>query len=498
MSYAASPQTARSETPAGGRGLGLSLLVVATAQLMLVLDDTVANIALPSIQRELAVSAAALPWIISAYVLAFGSLLLLGGRAGDLYGRRRVLRVGLAVFTLASLLGGLGPNAALLIAARALQGVGAALVAPNVLALIATTFPMGKPRNQAMAVYAAMSAVGMTVGVLLGGVLTGTLGWRWVFLINIPIGLAVLLGTRALVEAPRHAGRLNVLDALTGTAGLVALAYGITRGGEHGWADSMTLGALVAAVVLVVAFLWQQARRADPMLPLTLFRDRNRAGAYASVLLIGGGLMATYFLLTQLLQEVLEFSPIRTGLASLPVAVGIALSAGISSKLVERVPPRAVAAPGLLIAAAGLYWLSLLAPGASYAGHVLPALFLTYFGLGLGFMPMTLTAVHGVAAEQSGVASAILNTAQQIGAALGVAVLSTVATTASDGRLPQAARALQQALTGGDTGTVAAARDALTHGYTSGFLAGAALLALAALIVAAAVTTRRTQTTAAH
>src|SRR5687768_6820378 len=201
------------EASAAGHGLGLSLLVVATAQLMLVLDDTVANIAIPSIQRELGVSPAALPWIISSYVLAFGSLLLLGGRAGDLYGRRRVLRIGLIVFTLASLLGGLGPTAALLIAARALQGIGAALVAPNVLALIATTFPVGKPRNNAMAVYAAMSAVGMTVGVLLGGILTGTLGWRWVFLINIPIGLAVLAGTRVLIEAPRHAGRLNVVDA---------------------------------------------------------------------------------------------------------------------------------------------------------------------------------------------------------------------------------------------------------------------------------------------
>ena len=306
------------------------------------------------------------------------------------------------------------------------------------------------------------------------------------------------LGLSLLVEAPRHAGRLNVLDALTGTAGLAALAYGITRGGEHGWADPVTLGALAAAVVLVVAFLWQQARRADPMLPLALFRDRNRAGAHASLLLIGGGLMAAYFLLTQFMQEVLEFSPIRTGLASLPVAVGIVRSAGISSRLVERVPPRATAAPGPLIAAAGLYWLSLLAPGASYGGHVLPALFLTYFGLGLGFMRMTLTAVHGVAPEESGVASAILNTAQQLGAALGVVVLSTVATTASAGRLPQATRALQQALTGGDTGGVAAARDALTHGYTSGFLAGAALLTLATLIVAAAVTTRRTQTTAAH
>jgi EmrB/QacA subfamily drug resistance transporter len=476
----------------GGHRAGLSLLVVATAQLMLVLDDTVANIALPSIQRELAVSAAALPWVISAYVLAFGSLLLFGGRAGDVFGRRRVLRIGLGVFTLASLLGGLGPSAAWLIVARALQGVGAALVAPNVLALIATTFPAGKPRNQAMGVYAAMSAVGMTVGVLLGGVLTGTLGWRWVFLINIPIGLAVLAGTRALVEAPRHPGQLRVLDALSGTVALVALAFGITRGGEHGWGDAVTAGALALAAVLLGVFLSQQARRQDPMLPLALFRDRSRSGAYASVLLIGGGLMAAYFLLTQLMQQVLAFSPIRTGLASLPVAAGIVVAAGISSKLVERLPARAVSVPGLLLAAAGMAWLSTLGPGASYGGHVLPALFLTYFGLGMGFMPMTLVAVQGVAPAQTGVASAVLNTAQQLGAALGVAVLSTVATTRSDGRLPGAAGALEQALMAGDQASVAAARDALTGGYGAGFATGAALLLVGALVVAVTVRTRRT------
>ena len=223
----------------------------------------------------------------------------------------------------------------------------------------------------------------------------------------------------------------------------------------------MTLGSLAAAVALGVVFISQQRRDRDAMLPLALFSDRNRAGAYASVLLIGGGLMATYFLLTQFMQEVLEFSPMRTGLASLPVGVGIVLSAGISSKLVERVRPRFVSAPGLVIAAAGMYWLSMLAPGSSYGGHLLPALFLTYFGLGLGFMPMTLTAVHGVAAEQTGIASAVLNTAQQIGAAMGVALLSTVATTTSDTRLPDATVALQQALASENRGIVVAAREAL-------------------------------------
>jgi predicted MFS family arabinose efflux permease len=340
-----------------------------------------------------------------------------------------------------------------------------------------------------------MSAVGITVGVLLGGVLTGLLSWRWVFLINVPIGLAVLAGTRTLVEGRRNPGRLDSADAISGAGAMVALAYGITRGGEHGWSDAVTLGAFVVAAVLMVVFVSLQVRREHPMLPLGLLRDRNRSGSYATVLFIGGGLMATYYLLTLYLQEVLRFGPVLAGLASLPVSVGIVLSAGVSSKLVERFAPRAVAVPGLLLAALGLYWLSMLTVGASYAGHVLPALFLTYFGLGMGFMPMTLTAVRGVADEQAGVASALLNTAQQIGAALGLAVLATISTSAANARLPQAARILQNGLLADDRGAVATASAALTHGYTTGFLAGAVLLLLGAVIAALAVTAPRQQTT---
>ncbi|HZW12726.1 MAG TPA: MFS transporter, partial [Noviherbaspirillum sp.] len=262
------------------RKLRLPLVVVATAQLMLVLDDTIANIALPSIQQQFGVSAGLLPWVISAYVLAFGSLLLFGGRVGDLYGRRRVLRIGLVLFTLASLLGGLGVNVEMLLASRGLQGVGAALVAPNVLALIATTFPVGKERNRAMAVYAAMSAVGMTVGILLGGVLTGYLSWRWVFLINVPIGLAVLAGTRTLAEGQRNAGTLNTFDAVSGSGAMFALAFGITRGGEHGWNDAVTLASFASFAVLGTVFLVLQRSRKHPMLPLALFSDRNRSGSY--------------------------------------------------------------------------------------------------------------------------------------------------------------------------------------------------------------------------
>ncbi|MBP0447503.1 MFS transporter [Roseomonas sp. SSH11] len=352
---------------------------------------------------------------------------------------------------------------------------------------------MGKPRNSAMAVYAAMSAVGITAGVLLGGVLTGMLSWRWVFLINVPIGLAVLAGTTALAEGQRNTGRLDTPGAITGTGALVAFAYGITRGGEHGWGDLVTVSALVLAVVLGVLFLWRQTRGQNPILPLELLHDRNRSGSYMTVLFIGGGLMATYYLLTLYMQQVLQFSPVMAGLASLPVSAGIVLAAGISSKLVERLPPRAVAAPGLLVAAMGMYWLSTLTLGSSYAGHVLPALFATYFGLGMGFMPMTLTAVHGVAEEEAGVAAALLNTAQQIGAALGLAVLATISTSAANGRLPEAARILQEGLAGNNVDAMATASAALSHGYTSGFLAGAGMLLIAALVVTTAVTTRRTE-----
>jgi EmrB/QacA subfamily drug resistance transporter len=395
--------TAASDTlSADRRKLRFSLAVVATAQLMLVLDDTIANIALPSIQKEFGMPPAILPWIISAYVLAFGSLLLFGGRMGDLYGRRGILRAGLGLFILASVLGGLGQNAAMLIASRGLQGIGAALIAPNVLALIATTFPAGKERNAAMAVYAAMSAVGMTVGILLGGVLTEFLSWRWVFLINVPIGLAVLAGTRMLFEEKTDAGTLNLFDAVSGSAAMFALAYGITRGGEHGWNDAVTLGAFATFALLGIVFLVLQGRRPHPMLPLDLFSNRNRSGSYLAILFIGGCLMATYYFLTLYMQQVLQFTPVMSGLASLPVSVGIVLAAGSSTRLVERFAPRTVAVPGLLIAALGMYWLSLLSPGASYLWHILPALFVAYFGLGMGFMPLTLTAVHHVSERQAG------------------------------------------------------------------------------------------------
>ncbi|MET7905723.1 MFS transporter [Streptomyces sp. NPDC005355] len=479
----------------GGRHLGLALFVIAAAQLMVVLDATITNIALPSIQTDLEVSDANLAWIVNSYALAFGGLLLLGGRAGDLFGRRRMFRVGIVVFALASLLGGLAPNEGLLIGARVLQGVGAAIAAPSALALITTTFPAGKPRNTAMGVYAAMGGVGATVGLLLGGVLTDVLDWRWVFFVNVPIGLAVLAGTKTLVEADRHPGRLDIPGAISGTGGLIALVYGITRGGEHGWTDGLTLASFAAAAVLLVVFLVVQARTTHPMMPLRLFTDRSRWGSYATMLCIGSGMFATFYFLTLYMQLILGYSPVKTGFAYLPFSIGMACAAGISSKLVAHLAPRLIAGPGLLVAAAGMFWFSTLEWDSSYTTHLMPAMFVTALGLGMSFVPMTLGAVSGVAHQDTGIASALLNTAQQIGGALGLAVLSTISTSAADDKLPEAAATLYRGLATKDFALVVRAGEALTHGYTMAFAAAACMFLVGLTVTALAINAKKQQPT---
>jgi EmrB/QacA subfamily drug resistance transporter len=484
-----------SGSSSGGRHLGLALFVIAAAQLMVVLDATITNIALPAIQTDLGMSDANLAWVVNSYALAFGGLLLLGGKAGDLFGRRKMFQVGIAVFTLASLLGGLAPNEGLLIGARILQGVGAALAAPSALALITTTFPAGRSRNTAMGVYAAMGGVGATVGLLLGGALTDVLDWRWVFFVNIPIGLAVLAGTRTLVEAERHPGRLDVPGAITGTGGLIALVYGITRGGEHGWTGGLTLASFAAAAVLLVAFLFLQARTADPMMPLRLFKDRTRSGSYATMLFIGAGMFATFYFLTLYMQLILGYSPVRTGFAYLPFSFGMAMAAGISSKLVTHLAPRLIAGPGLLVAAVGMLWFATLEPDSSYTAHLMPAMFVTALGLGMSFVPMTLGAVSGVSHQDTGVASALLNTAQQIGGALGLAILSTISTSAADDKLPEAAGSLYRGLATKDFALVAKAGDAVTHGYTMAFVAAAAMFLAGLLVTGFAINAGRQQHT---
>ncbi|WP_327692564.1 MFS transporter [Streptomyces sp. NBC_00459] len=479
----------------GTRHLGVALFVIAAAQLMMVLDGTITNIALPSIQTDLGVSEANLAWIVNSYALAFGGLLLLGGKAGDLFGRLRMFQVGILTFTLASLLGGLAANEELLLGARVLQGVGAALAAPSALALITTTFPTGRSRNTAMGVYAAMGGIGATVGMLLGGTLTDALDWRWVFFVNIPIGLAVLTGTKSLVEAERHPGRPDIPGAITGTGGLLALVYAITRGGEHGWTNGLTLVSFMTAAVLLSVFLVLQSRVSDPMMPLRMFKDRNRSGSYTTMLLMGAGMFATFYFLTLYMQLVLGYSAVKTGFAYLPFSIGISAAAGISSKLVTHFAPRLIAALGLTIAAAGMFSFATLETDSSYAAHLVPAMFVTAIGLGAAFVPLTVTTVSGVDHRDTGVASALLNTAQQIGGALGLAVLSTISTSAADDKLPEAASSLYRGLAVKDFGLVSKASAALTHGYTMAFVGAGAMFLVGAMVTALAVNAGKQQHT---
>ncbi|MFD8956265.1 MFS transporter [Streptomyces anulatus] len=491
MSAITTPHT--DPTPQRGRHLGLALLVIASAQLMVVLDGTITNIALPDLKADLGISASGLAWVVNSYVLAFGGLLLLGGRAGDLFGRRRMFRVGIAVFTLASLLGGFAGSSEILISARVLQGVGAAIAAPTALSLIATTFPEGPPRNKAMGVYAGMSGIGATIGLLLGGVLTEYLDWRWVFFVNVPIGVGVLFGTKVLANGGRAKGRLDLPGAVTGTAGLVSLVYAITRGGDHGWTDNGTLAFFGAAIVLLIVFVGLQARVSAPMLPLRLLKDRNRAGSYATMLFIGAGMFSMFYFLSLYMQQVLDYTPLKTGLAYIPFSIGMAAATGAGSKLVARFAPRTLTAPGLVLAGAGMLWLSRLTPDSSYLTDLMPAMFITAVGLGTGFLPMTLGAVSGVAHQDTGIASALLNTAQQIGGALGLAILSTVSTTTADDRLANADGAFYQGLASNDSALLSRAANALTDGYTAALAGGAILMIAALVVVGIAVNARRPQ-----
>lgn len=479
------------DTSASGSRFVIPLLVITGAQLLVVLNDVIANVGLRPIQQDLGMSQATLPWVVNSYILMFGALLLFGGRAGDLYGRRQMLQVGIVLFAAGALIAGLALNGTMVILGRGLQGLGAALTAPNALASITSTFPPGKHRNLALGMYAAMSGLGIAIGLLLGGLLTGTLGWSWMFFINIPIALLLLLGTRTVVEPERHPGRLDVPGAVLGTAAMASLVYAITRGGEHGWTDPGVIGFLVAAAVLLIVFLFAQSRTTDPLLPLRIFNNRNRSGAYVGMLLLAVGPLGMFYLLNLYLQYVLEFSPLQTGLAWLPFAAGIVLGAGLSSKLVTKFAPRVIVGAGMLITALGLVWLSFIGTDTSYWSHLLPAIFATAFGFALNFVPLISVAVESVEPQHSGVASALLNTAQQIGAALGIAVASSIAVIITHNDRPDALDALTRGRDTGDATLVADASDALIHGYSAGLLVGAIILVIAAIVTAVVVNAKR-------
>ncbi|KQP67981.1 MFS transporter [Microbacterium sp. Leaf288] len=469
----------------------IPMLVVSGGQLLIVLNDVIANVGLPAMQADLGMSAGMMPWVVNAYILLFGALLLFGGRLGDLYGRRRLLRIGLVVFMAGALIAGLATGGTMVILGRAVQGVGAAFIAPNVLASINSTFPAGKHRNTALALYGAMSGLGIAVGLLAGGVLAGTLGWNWMFYLNIPIGLLLLAGTRTLVEADRHQGRLDVAGAVLGTGAMASLVYAITRGGDHGWADPATLAFLAAAGVLLLVFLVVESKMNDPMLPLRMFKSRNRSGAYFGMLMVSFGPLGMFYLLNLYMQYVLDFEPLQTGLAWLPFAVGIVAGAAISSKLAATLAPRWIIGAGMLLAAGGLFSLTFISTSTPYWAHLLPAIFATAFGFALNFVPLTSAAVSSAAPQDLGIASALLNTAQQIGTALGMAVTSSIAVAVTTRHLPDALAMLTQGRQDGDTPLVTEASQALVDGYTAALTVGAVSLVLAAIITATAINTPR-------
>ncbi len=509
--------SAAPERPAAThRHLGWALVLISIAQLMVVLDSTIANIALPYIQADLGFSPGGLTWVVTIYALSFGGLLLLGGRLGDLYGRRRVFTIGLIIFAVASLLGGAAQSEPILLASRALQGLGAALASPAALALIRTTFPAGPQRNRAFGVYAAMSGAGAAVGLVLGGWLTGSdltflgthiEGWRLTFLINVPIGLvAAAVAPILLAESETHPGELDVPGAITGTVGLLALVFGLSRAGDaaHGWSDPWTMATLIAGLAFLALFAVVESRVAHPLLPFRILRSRTRAASFAAMMLMPAAMFAMFFYLSLYVQNVMGYTPLRTGFSFLPFSAGMVVAAGIASNLVGRVDPRYVAGTGTLMTAAALFGFSRLPYDAtypvtdvtaSYATDILPFVILMSLGMGLTFIPLTLTAVHHVQASDSGIGSGVLNTMQQVGGALGLATLSTIAqqvwSSKGDALADASQKAMEQLPPGAPTPSGAqlqalqevAANQIYTAGATTAFIAGSVMVLIASVII---------------
>ena len=451
-----------------------TLIVVAISQLMVVLDSSIVNIAIPSAQLDLGITDANQQWVITAYTLAFGSLLLLGGRIGDFMGRKKIFLVGLIGFAGASALGGIASTQALLFASRALQGVFAALLAPAALAIISVTFTVPAERAKAFGVMGAISGGGAAIGLIVGGTLTEFFSWRWCLGVNVPIAVvAFILATRFVHESKAEGNRTyDVPGVITATAGLFSLTYGFNQAATSGWSDGHTLGFLAAAVVLLVVFVVIESKVANPLMPLRVITDRNRGGSYLGSLVVGAGLFSMFLFLGLYLQVILGYSPLKSGFAFLPFTAGIIVFAGIASQLLPKFGPKPLMIPGLIAAGLGLLFLSNITPETSYAGHVLPALLIMSSGMALVFIPLTTTSLHGVSNHDTGVASAMVNTSQQIGGSLGTALLNTVAATA--------------------TATYATAHTslgkmvqpfAMTHGFTVAFKFSAGLLFIGALVL---------------
>jgi EmrB/QacA subfamily drug resistance transporter len=477
MSSTETPELTGSNTE--GKHLGLALAVIAGAQLMIVLDATIVNVALPTIHRNLNFSVDNLEWLVTAYALTFGGLLLLGGRAGDLFGKRRMFMIGIAIFAVSSLLGGFATTDLWLIITRALQGVGGAIAAPTALSLITTNFPEGPERNRAMGVYAAMAGVGGAAGLLLGGVLVDLVSWRWIFFVNVPVGAVILFFTpRALNESSTTSGRLDMPGAITATGGMLSLVYGLSNVASHSWTAASTLIPLAVAVVLLTAFVLIETRTGEPLMPLSIFANRNRSGVYGMMLCIGTAMFSMFFFLTQYLQNVLGWSAIRTGLGFLPMTFGIIFAAVLASRMIGKIGIRIPLLVGPGAAVVGLELLTRLTIHSGYGTIVVPLLIVS-LGMGLSFVPLTLAAVSGVEPHEAGLASALLNTTQQVGGALGLAILSTIAINATRSKLTSLSSGHAHAVTN-------AMKIATTHGYTTAFQVGA-VIALLGFIISVAV-----------
>ncbi|MGY0232597.1 MFS transporter [Longispora urticae] len=482
-----------------GRHPGLALAVITSAQLMIILDATIVNIALPQIQNALGFSSTGLSWVLNAYTLTFGGLLLLGGRAGDILGRRRVFIFGILLFTLASLLGGLAQSAEWLLLARALQGIGGAIASPTALALVTTNFEEGPERNRAFGVFAAVSGAGAAIGLIAGGMLTSWLSWRWTLFVNVPIGIVLaLLTPRYLKESERHPGRFDIAGAITSTAGMSLLVYGFIRAADKGWSNTGTLASFGAAVVLLAAFILIERRSQQPITPLHLFADRDRTGSYVVMLLTGAAMFGMFFFLTLFVQNVLGYSPLRAGFAFLPVTLAIGITAQLASQILPRTGPKILMMIGGTLAAGGLIWLSRINESSGYVtGLLIP---MCIFGLGMGFIfvPVTIVALSRVSNRDSGAASGLLNATQMVGGSLGLSVLVTVFGTASRN---EAAIQVKQFLASATPEQLAAfqktqelpkpfSSHVLAHGISSAFQL-AAVLAVVALVVTTVVIRRK-------
>ena len=411
----------------------LVLLVIAGAQLMVVLDGTIVNIALPSMGRYFDKSQTDMTWALNAYTLAFGGLLLLGGRSGDIFGRRKMFIIGLSLFTLGSFLGGIAATYPLLLAGRVVQGVGGAIAAPTALSLIATEFKQGHERTRALAVYAAVSGAGAAFGLLLGGILTNYFSWRWVLFVNVPIGIVLIVGAYFyLHESERLQGQFDVVGGLLSVAGLVSTVYGFIHVAHAGWVNPQTFIVFGAAIVLLSAFvLYEAYGTKQPMMPMRIFEDRNRVGAYLVMFVVGAAMFGMFYFITFFTQLVLEFGPLKTGVAFLPVAFTIGITSQVAARILMRVGPKVLLVIGTTLLTLSLLWLSTVTVDSTYLTKLLPGMVMLAVAMGCLFVPLTSTAVANVANTDAGLASALLNVGQQVGGALGLSVMATVFATAS-------------------------------------------------------------------